>query len=420
MERGPFLWRAWRGEPPPAVDLDGKAFPMHASLDIGSSTESLKMARHADERSSGKSNKSTGSGYLTKSCIKHDQADDSDASAGRPARPPKPARLSPARAPLAPPPGVPICEYVDVEPKPPERRLKPLDACTPPRPEPEISYRCKEYELMTDFMSHARFTNDETPPAVPPRGQTAGRARAQPRLHDPEPVERTPDFAPVVDRPAEPVSCGRVSPVVDHPSHPNSNLDTISNNDSLLDELQRDAYCVLKVCEDEPPLTESADIKSDYDEPDKKEKEDYGLFSRVSVQRKSNPIKSPSVSTKPLKTSSSTSNVHEAGSTSSRPLAERLTFFLKKKTKAAEESLVGGRPSRKEEKPVGRATPRLGQARAFGRGQSLELAPPEVHGRRIERSATTVNIPSRPINSSIVANLNFLSLHRYGAQEEQC
>ncbi|KAJ0181311.1 hypothetical protein K1T71_003396 [Dendrolimus kikuchii] len=420
MERGPFLWRAWRGEPAPAVDLDGKAFPVHSSLDIGSSTESLKMARHADERSSGKSNKSTGSGYLTMSCIKHEHAEDSDASAGRPARPPKPARLSPSRAPPAPPPGPPVCEYVDVEPKPPERRLKPMEISSPSWPEPEVSYRCKEYELMTDFMSHARGADDEAPPAVPPRGQTAGRMRMQVR---PLEVEHAPRVAEAT-RPVDSAPGCRNSPAADHPSRLDSTLDTISNDDSLLDELQRDAYCVLKVCEDESPEADSTALGADQEEQSKREqkdREDYGVFSRISVQRKSNPIKSQSVSTKPLKSSSSTSNVHDAGSTSSRPFTERLTpFFLKKKTKPSEEMSAGGRSSRKEDNIIGRLTPRFGQSRPYGRGQSLDLAAAEGCPKRIERSATTVNIPTRPINSSIVANLKFLSLHRYGAQEEQC
>lgn len=352
VDGGHFLWRPWRNDASPTVDLDGKTLPLQSSLEIGSSTESLKLARHADERSSGKSNKSTGSGYLTMSCIKHEPSEDSDASAERPARPPKPARLSPARAPL--------CEYVHVEPRTPDER----------------AYRCKEYELMADFMSHAR---DDSPPAVPPRGHAA-RARPPPR-------------------PAEPDAC---------------KSDAVSTDDSLLDELQRDAYCVLKVCEDEPPVPEAPEARV--------EARECGPFSRVCVQRKSNPIKSQTNSTRPLKTSSSTSNVHDAGSTSSRPLAERLTpFFLKRKSKPPDEAQAATRSTRKEENLIGRLTPRFGQSRLYGRGQSLELAPPEGRTKRIERSATTVNIPTRPINSSIVANLKFLSLHRYGAQEEvQC
>uniref|UniRef100_A0A2A4JGF1 Ras-GAP domain-containing protein n=1 Tax=Heliothis virescens TaxID=7102 RepID=A0A2A4JGF1_HELVI len=314
VDGGPFLWRPWRSDTSPTVDLDGKTLPLQNSLDIGSSTESLKLARHADERSSGKSNKSTGSGYLTMSCIKHEPSEDSDASAERPARPPKPARLSPGRAQAGQP--APTCEYVHVEPRPPERRAR-------PEPEPDAPYRCKD----------------------------------------------------------------------------------------LLDELQRDTYCVLKVCEDDPP-----DAPLDPAPPE--EHPDTEPFSRACAQRKSNPIKSQTTSTRPLKTSSSTSNVHDVGSTSSRPLAERLTpFFLKRKSKPPEETQTAPRSTRKEENLIGRLTPRFGQSRLYGRGQSLELAPPEGRTKRIERSATTVNIPTRPINSSIVANLKFLSLHRYGAQE---
>lgn len=190
-----------------------------------------------------------------------------------------------------------------------------------------------------------------------------------------------------------------------------SQADNVSTDDSLLDELQRDTYCVLKVCEDEP--TEALIAPSPPEEHP-----DTEPFSRACAQRKSNPIKSQTTSTRPLKTSSSTSNVHDAGSTSSRPLAERLTpFFLKRKSKPPEETQTAPRSTRKEENLIGRLTPRFGQSRLYGRGQSLELAPPEGRTKRIERSATTVNIPTRPINSSIVANLKFLSLHRYGAQE---
>lgn len=247
---------------------------------------------------------------------------------------------------------------------------------------------------MADFMSHAR---DDSPPAVPPRGHTS-RARPPPRPADPD----------TATRPADQHSL---------PSDDCCRTDTVSTDDSLLDELQRDAYCVLKVCEDEPPTPETPVEPSPTEE-----RRDAGPFSRVCAQRKSNPIKSQATSTRPLKTSSSTSNVHDAGSTSSRPLAERLTpFFLKRKSKPPEETQTAPRPTRKEENLIGRLTPRFGQSRLYGRGQSLELAPPDGRTKRIERSATTVNIPTRPINSSIVANLKFLSLHRYGAQEDvQC
>ncbi|CAH1643327.1 unnamed protein product [Spodoptera littoralis] len=388
VDGGHFLWRPWRSETSPTVDLDGKTLPLQNSLDIGSSTESLKLARHTDERSSGKSTKSTGSGYLTMSCIKHEPSEDSDASAERPARPPKPARLSPGLA--NPAPGTAACEYVHVEPRPPERRAR----AEPDPADCDVTYRCKEYELMADFMSHAR---DDSPPAVPPRGHTS-RARPPPR-------------------PAEPDTASRAADQHSLPSDDCCRTDAVSTDDSLLDELQRDAYCVLKVCEDEPPTPETP-VESTPTE----EKRDVGPFSRVCAQRKSNPIKSQATSTRPLKTSSSTSNVHDAGSTSSRPLAERLTpFFLKRKSKPPEETQTAPRPTRKEENLIGRLTPRFGQSRLYGRGQSLELAPPDGRTKRIERSATTVNIPTRPINSSIVANLKFLSLHRYGAQEDvQC
>lgn len=348
-DNGSFFWRPRRGDSSPTIDLDGKAFPLQTSHDICSSTESLRLARHADERSSGKSNKSSGSGYLTMSCIKHEPSEDSDASAERPARPPKPARLSPAR-----PAPAPLCEYVDVHQRP----------AAPPR--------CTEYELMANFASHARAP-DDAPPAVPPR------LRPQPRPAPPDKV------------------------------------DTVSNDDSLLDELQRDTYCVLKVCEDDPPDIEPDDTQFE-EAIDPKEKEEYGMFSRISLQRKSNPIKTQTSSMKPLKTSNSTSNVQEAGSHSSRPLTERLTpFFLKKKPKPPDDSQAPNKCTRKEDNLIGRLTPRFGQSRLYGRGQSLEFEP---RPRRIERSATTVNIPARPINSSILANLKFLTLHRYGAPGE--
>lgn len=416
---GPFLWRTWRGDPSVNNVEGGKPFLLHSSIDIGSSSESLKLARHADERSSGKSNKSTGSGYLTMSCIKHEPSEDSDASAGRPARPPKPARLSPSRGPRVPlmtssTPSTPVCEYVDVEPKPPERRFK-QEYLSTSQTDPEILYRCKEYELMTDFMSHSRSTDDEAPPAVPPRGQTAGRTRAQSRPQDGDTSRRALDSEPT------PTDCDSTA-VEELTSRSSSKLDTISNDDSLLDELQRDAYCVLKVCEDDPPekgLSGSNECQELEIKKQHNDREDYGIFSRTSVQRKSNPIKNQSNSVKPLKTSSSTSNVHDAGGTSSRPFSERLTPFFLKKKKPSEESLATGRQSRKEDNLIGRLTPRFGHIRQYGRGQSLDLAPPESRAKCIERSATTVNIPTRPINSSIVANLKFLSLHRYGAQEEE-
>lgn len=372
VDGGPFLWRPWRSETSPTVDLDGKTLPLQNSLDIGSSTESLKLARHADERSSGKSTKSTASGYLSMYCIKHEPSEDSDASAERPARPPKPARLSPARA-QPPPPA--HSEYVHVEPRPPERRAR--------EPEPDVAYRCKEYELMADYRSHAR---DDSPPAVPPRG-----------LRPPPPRSASAVSLPPHDERAD-------------------RADNVSTDDSLLDELQRDAYCVLKV--DEPAAPDAGPAPPPEPAEPVAVPADSGPFSRVCAQRKSNPIKSQTTSTRPLKTSNSTSNVHDAGSTSSRPFTERLTpFFLKRKPKQPEDAQTAPRSTRKEENLIGRLTPRFGQSRLYGRGQSLELAPPESRTKRIERSATTVNIPTRPINSSIVANLKFLSLHRYGAQE---
>ncbi|XP_037300803.1 GTPase-activating protein [Manduca sexta] len=364
VECGPLAWRTWRGDCALGVDLDGKPLQQRAP-DLASSTESLRLARHADERSSGKSTRSAGSGYLTMSCIRHEPAEDSDASAERPARPPKPTRLSPPRAPASPP-----CEYVHVEPPP----------------------RCREYELMANFASRARVADDDTPPAVPPR--TRPRA-ADPPTSPPEPAPRPP-----------------------------SSADAVSTDDSLLDELQRDAYCVLRVCEDDPPVTvESAAKTEPVTEPHPCASEGVDEpFSRSSAQRKSNPTRSRASPARPLKTSSSTSNVADAGTTQSRPLAERLTpFFLKRKPKQTEEASATSASTKREDNLIGRLTPRFGQSRLHGRGRSLELAPPEPRPRRIERSATTVNIPTRPINSSIVANLKFFSLHRYGPQEDvQC
>ncbi|KAL0895532.1 hypothetical protein ABMA27_011639 [Loxostege sticticalis] len=415
VDADPFHWRAWRGDAA-GVDLDGKALP----LDIGSSTESVRLARHADERSSGKSTRSAASGYLTMSCLKHEPSEDSDASAERPARPPKPARLSPSRSLSSPPP---LCEYVEVEPRPPPRR---------PDGERERAYRCKEYELMTDFMSHARApappaAGDDAPPAVPPRAHAAVRARVQPR----PPGGDAPPPAPTPPRCASSPSLpGDGSLDADEPerrdSRPTSKIDSVSNDDSLLDELQRGTYCVLKVCEDDTPEDEPAEVEpaSTSAPADPKERE-CTTFSRISMKRKSNPIKSQTAAAKPLKTSNSTSNVQDVGASASRPLAERLTPFFLKKKKPPEDAqaapAAGAGCGRKEDNLIGRLTPRFGQSRLYGRGQSLELAPPDAR-KRIERSATTVNIPTRPINSSIVANLKFFSLHRYGAPAEdvQC
>lgn len=404
----------------PTVDLDGKTLPLQqTSIDIGSSTESLKLARLADERSSGKSNKSTGSGYLTMSCLKHEPSEDSDASTERPARPPKPARLSPMRTTFSAPPA--LCEYVDVELEPPRRGPKPDLA--PRRPDLDVSNRCKEYELMANFMSHAQPSDEDAPPAVPPRGNTAARNRllSKPDVELRRSRERS-TLVPVTGGSCHSLSCegareGRESPAE---ARPLCKLDTVSNDDSLLAELQRDTYCVLKVCEDEGQERETSELESE-GSIDRKEKEDFGMFSRISIQRKSNPIKTQPTSIKPLKTSSSTSNVHDAGTNTSRPFTERLTpFFLKKKPKPPDE-LQAAKGVRKEDNLIGRLTPRFGQSRLYGRGQSLELAPPENRNKRIERSATTVNIQTRPINSSIVASFKFLSLHRYGPQEDvQC
>ncbi|CAG9782855.1 unnamed protein product [Diatraea saccharalis] len=425
VDGDPFHWRAWRGDTSPTVDLDGQSLPLQSSFDIGSSTESVKLARHADERSSGKSNKSTTSGYLTMSCLKHEPSEDSDASADKPARPPKPARLSPSRVPFVA--SAPLCEYVEVEPRPPERRPKP-DASPPDRP--DLSYRCKEYELMTNFLSHARPPGEEdAPPAVPPRGHTAAKARLHPKPLELDPTRtraRSPSpedsatFFPSARSPAGSTTSlpGDGIRNLEEIDRPGSKIDSVSNDDSLLDELQRDTYCVLKVCEDDPPDDEANETTPDRDHADDKE---YATFSRISMKRKSNPIKSQTNAAKPLKTSNSTSNVHDAGS-SSRPLAERLTpFFLKKKKPPEEAQQTTSKGSRKEDNLIGRLTPRFGQSRLYGRGQSLELAASEPRQKRIERSATAVSMPTRPINSSIVANLKFLSLHRYGAQEEvQC
>ncbi|RVE47154.1 hypothetical protein evm_008231 [Chilo suppressalis] len=415
-----FHWRPWRSDTSPTIDLDGKSLPMRSSFDIGSSTESVRLGRHGDERSSGKSNKSTTSGYLTMSCLKHEPSEDSDASADKPARPPKPARLSPARAPG------PLCEYVEVEPRPPERKPKP-DTSPPKRPDAELEYRCKEYELMTNFMSHARAPAEEAPPAVPPRGHTAARARLHPKppdLDTSRPLLRSPSPHDTRGLYQDAHShCGSTTSLPSdsarhlEPDRPHSKIDTVSNDDSLLDELQRDTYCVLKVCEDDTPEEESNETGPDEDDAEKK---DHQPFSRSSMKRKSNPIKSQTNAAKPLKTSNSTSNVHDAAGSSSRPFTDRLTPFFRKKKKPPEEQ-VTGKCARKEDNLIGRLTPRFGQSRLYGRGQSLELASEGGRGKRIERSPTAVSMPTRPINSSIVANLKFLSLHRYGAQEEvQC
>ncbi|CAG4963391.1 unnamed protein product [Parnassius apollo] len=424
VDGGSFFWRAFRGDMSPTVDLDGKTLPLQqTSIDIGSSTESLKLARLGDERSSGKSNKSTGSGYLTMSCLKHEPSEDSDASNDKPARPPKPARLSPSRT-FSPP--APLCEYVDVELKPPRRGPKP--EFTPKRSDVNISNRCKEYELMANFMSHAHASDEDAPPAVPPRGNTAARVRLQPKPVDVE-IRRSIELSTTLKHvmssstnslPSDGINVGdHQSPVETTHTRPLSKVDTVSNDDSLLAELQSDTYCVLKVCEDEVQDRETCGVESE-GSIDRKEKEEYGMFSRISIQRKSNPIKNqPSI--KPLKTSSSTSNVHDAGTNTSRPLTERLTpFFLKKKPKPPDDTQAT-KCTRKEDNLIGRLTPRFGQSRLYGRGQSLELAPSESRNKRIERSATTVNIQTRPINSSIVANFKFLSLHRYGPQDDvQC
>ncbi|CAH2068900.1 unnamed protein product, partial [Iphiclides podalirius] len=422
VDGGSFFWRAWRGDTSPTVDLDGKTLPLQqTSIDIGSSTESLKLARLGDERSSGKSNKSTGSGYLTMSCLKHEPSEDSDASTDKPARPPKPARLSPSRATFSSPPA-PLCEYVDVELKPPRRGPKPEP--TPKRPDFDAPNRFKEYELMANFMSHAHASDEDAPPAVPPRGNTAARSRLRPKASDVE-AKRSRERPTLAHAPSGstgslPGDGADADGPDPAPARPLSKVDTVSNDDSLLAELQRDTYCVLKVCEDEAHERETSELDSE-GSLDRKDMEEYGMFSRISIQRKSNPIKTQPASMKPLKTSSSTSNVHDAGTNTSRPLTERLTpFFLKKKPKPPDEAQVP-KCVRKEENLIGRLTPRFGQSRLYGRGQSLELAPPESRGKRIERSATTVNIQTRPINSSIVANFKFLSLHRYGPQDDvQC
>ncbi|XP_047514528.1 GTPase-activating protein isoform X2 [Pieris napi] len=390
------LWRAWRGAGSPTIDLDGKALPPQPSLDMCSSSESLKLPRLADDRSSGKSNKSTGSGYLAMACLKHEPSEDSDASADKPARPPKPARLSPSRPPL--------CEYVDVERKPPVRRPKP--DMTPKRSEYDLSNRCKEYELMANFMSHAQASED-VPPAVPPRGNTARRTKP---VEEAKTDEQTVLLATSTTSLPEDMSC---EPDQVTRERPTSKIDTVSNDDSLLDELQRDTYCVLKVCEDEDGSTEKCD-----EAKDKKDKEDYGMFSRISLQRKSNPIKTQSKSIKTLKTSNSTSNVHDVAN-ASRPLAERFTpFFLKKKPKSDTKSEEGSKSKSKEDNLIGRLTPRFGQSRLYGRGQSLDLTGGNA-GKRIERSATTVSIPARPLHMS---GVKFPSLQRYSTQdaEVQC
>lgn len=366
------MWRSWCGDATIGLDLDGKPLP-----DLTSSTESLKLARHTDGRGSGKSNKSTGSGYLTMSCLKHEPSEDSDASADRPARPPKPPRMSP-----------PADQYVDMEPRPPERR-----------PRVEREHRCTEYELMSDFMSHARACPPDAPPVVPPR--TPHRRLTKSRTANEDANANSTAVTSDVK------NCNSTAD--------DAKFDTISNDDSLLDELRKDTYCVLKVCEDDES---TRDITTDSrEEVHNDTKEDYGIFSRISIQRKSNPCKSQSSSYKPLKTSNSASNVNEALTHTSRPIAERFTpFFLKKKSKPPDDSRSAGKCPKKEENLIGRLTPRFGQSRLYGRGQSLELNPPAESARRIERSATSVSIPARHMDSSVVAKMRFMSLHRYGAQ----
>ncbi|CAK1548379.1 unnamed protein product [Leptosia nina] len=418
MESGSVVWRAWRGGASPTIDLDGKALPLQPSLDLCSSSESLKLARLADERSSGKSNKSTASGYLTMSCIKHEPSEDSDASNEKPARPPKPARLSPSRPALTNP-ATPLCEYVDVERKPPVRRPKP-EITPPKRSDYDLSNRCKEYELMANFMSHSQPSGDDVPPAVPPRGNTASRVRLQAKPLD---AEAKTDEQTVLQKlstssslPEDMNSDITEFKGENREERPISKIDTVSNDDSLLDELKRDTYCVLKVCEDE--LTD-VEVKCE-ESQEKKEKEDYGMFSRISLQRKSNPIKTQSKSIKTLKTSNSTSNVHDVGSNPSRPLAERFTpFFLKKKPKETltkSEDNQSSKSKSKEDNLIGRLTPRFGQSRLYGRGQSLDLTTGGGHAKRIERSATTVSI-TRP--SLIVSGLKFPTLQRYSTQDDE-
>ncbi|KAG7304350.1 hypothetical protein JYU34_011290, partial [Plutella xylostella] len=215
----------------------------------------------------------------------------------------------------------------------------------PPRPSPPAEYvsvtprrpdlLCKEYELMADFRSCASPPAPAAaPPAVPPR---APRPRA---------------------------------------------------DDALLDELRRDACCVLQVREDgDPPAP---------------------------------PAPPPPAA---LTSSTSAPSVADAGS-HARTVAERLTpFFLKKKPKSVDEKDT--KSAKKEENLIGRLTPRFSQSRLYSRGQSLELAGAGAGGAggggRLSRSATTASVPPRNINSSIVANLKFLSLHRYGAGDDvQC
>ncbi|GBP41480.1 GTPase-activating protein [Eumeta japonica] len=434
IESGALPWLSWRSDISPTIDLDGKMLPVQTSFDIGSSTESLKLSRHADERSSGKSNKSTGSGYLTMSCLKHEPSEDSDASTEKPARPPKPTRVIPATTATPPHPGAkPLCEYVDMEPRPPERR-----------PRPGANYRCKEYELMANFRSCARL--EDTPPAVPPRSHHSSNSthkRSSSRIEETPPPPHNHRKPIVLDNDklrsdeaeagtydsncnvaptSVEVTNGSFDKSPDGDRNPSQYiaLDSVSNDDSLLD-------VVLKISEDE--TTQDTNSPKSQECTNQKTKEDDGIFSRVSFQRKSNPIKTHPNSYKPLKTSNSTSNVHDAGMNCSRPIAERLTpFFFKKKLKSSEESQTS-KSTKKEDNLMGRLTPRFGQSRLHARGHSLELStpPPAVEtgitvgaadgARRIERSATTVSIPSRPINSSIVGNLKFFSLHRYGAQE---
>lgn len=427
IEHGQYQWHLAHGDGFAIVDSEGRTLPIRSAVDIdigvnvGSSTESLKLTRQVDERSSGKSNKSSGSGYLTMSCLNYEPNEDSDASNEKPARPPKPTRMSTSIS-QSQSSSPSLAEYVHMEPKPPERRPKPT-------PSPN---KCKEYELMANFASHAQSGRlEDVPPAVPPRSHhstdSAKRLSTISRLDEsaslplhPKPPKSSADNAPSRNGLAIESKPTEVESSTAPETEPSSKFDTISNDDSLLDELQRDVYCVLKVSEDEASDCPTSEIKSQ-ESLDRKDKEDYGIFSRLSIQRKSNPTKSqPNSYNKTLKTSNSTSNVHDVGSSFiSRPLADRLTpSFLKKKPKQPEDAPSASKCTKKEDNLIGRLTPRFSQSRRFGRGQSLDLNVPPNEGKtkRIERSATAVSIPVRPINSSIVAKTTFFNLHRYGAQ----
>lgn len=382
LEPATFIWgseRAGDTKTLPILPIPHAIHAVHtvSTADAATNTDPVSMTAHPETSDAA----DTSSGYMPMT------PNDDEV----PARPPKPPK--------------PLCEYVDMEPRPPERRPKPDPQRKREHSDPN---RCKEYELMSNFMSH---TSDSPPPLVPPR--TTPRKPAQVLYPKPN-IDAKPKRTE--DTPHDPVTESKGSDAADNSTYESrlsSKFDTISNDDSLLDELRKDTYCELKVCEDEPEVARGG-IDSQ-ESVNVKEKEDYGIFSRISIQRKSNPIKSQPSSYKPLKTSNSTSNVSE--STPSTSLADRLTpSFFKKKPKPPEEAQSVSKCTKKEDNLIGKLTPRFGQSRLYGRGQSLELNPASGGNKRIARSATSASIPGGALDSVTVGNTKFLSLHRFGAR----